>query len=126
MLLMTESVSDLLRFIYECKRFAFRTNIVSREISYIGFIQSYLQQLIILLAKTSFLDIHTVFFLYACIFFSGVRSIRGLSITVKCAARDDFTGNSANWIAPYISIQQMKIDSDALPLITARRIATVI
>lgn len=60
------------------------------------------------------------------VFFSGVRSVRGLSITVKCAARDGFTGNSANWIAPYISIQQMKIDSDAVPLITARRIATVI
>ncbi|EFN62800.1 hypothetical protein EAG_09796 [Camponotus floridanus] len=55
---------------------------------------------------------------------SGVRSVRGLSITVKCAAWDGFMGNSANWIAPYISIQQMKIDSDAVPLITTRRIAT--
>lgn len=122
--MLLESVPDLLRFIYNCKRF--RTNIVSREISYTGFIQSYLQQLIILLAKMSLLDIHTIFFLYVYIFFSGIRSIRGLSITVKCAARDGFTGNIANWIAPYISIQQMKIDSDALPLITARRIATVI
>ena len=65
-------------------------------------------------------------FFFTHVFFLSVRSIRGLSITVKCAARDGFTGNSANWIAPYISIQQMKIDSDALPLITARRIATVI
>lgn len=65
--MLLESVPDLLRFIYNCKRF--RTNIVSREISYTGFIQSYLQQLIILLAKTSLLDIHTVFFLYVCIFF---------------------------------------------------------
>lgn len=67
-------------------------------------------------------------FFFMQVFFSGVRSVRGLSITVKCAARDGSTGagNGANWIAPYISIQQMKIDSDAVPLITARRIATVI
>ncbi|KYN36206.1 hypothetical protein ALC56_09166, partial [Trachymyrmex septentrionalis] len=74
--------------------------------------------------KSCLLDIYFGLFSLRMYFFLSVRSIRGLSITVKCAVRDGFTGNSANWIAPYISIQQMKIDSDALPLITARRIAT--